>query len=76
MLGSNYDLLFVQLATRFLEFRVMLLEWAGSITCVGVSDVTHFATDIIIETDPKCLNGLRTMRFEEWLVGLHKPMES
>jgi len=36
----------------------MLLEWEGSITCAGLRGVTHFATDINMETDPKYLNGI------------------
>jgi len=36
----------------------MLLEWAGSIMCVGLSGVTRFATDIDMETGPKCLTGI------------------
>ena len=36
----------------------MLLEWAGSITCAGLSGVTRFATDIDMEADPKCLNTI------------------
>jgi hypothetical protein len=57
-MGPNYELLLFQLATRFLESRVMLLEWAGSITCAGLRGVTHFATDIDMETGPKCLTGI------------------
>ena len=26
--------------------------------CVGLSGVTRFATDIVMETDPKCLTGI------------------
>jgi hypothetical protein len=36
----------------------MLLERAGSITCAVLRGVTHFATDIDMETDPKYLNGI------------------
>jgi hypothetical protein len=36
----------------------MLLEWAGSIMCESLSGVTRFATDIDVETDPKCLTGI------------------
>jgi len=57
-MGPNYDLLLFQLATSFLESRVMLLEWAGSITCASLSGVTHLATDSDMETDPKYLNGI------------------
>jgi hypothetical protein len=57
-MGLNYDLLLVQLATRFLESRVMLLEWAGSITCAGLRGMTHFATGIDMETAPKYLTGI------------------
>jgi hypothetical protein len=57
-MGPNYDLLLFQLGTSFLESRVVLQEWAGSITCAGLSGVTHFATDIDTETDPKCLTGI------------------
>ena len=37
---------------------VMLLEWAGSITCAVLRGVTHFGTDIDTETDPKCLTAI------------------
>jgi len=57
-MGPNYDLLLFQLGTSFLESRVMLLEWAGSLTCAGLSGMTRFATDIDMETDPKYLNGI------------------
>ena len=36
----------------------MLLEWAGSITCAVLRGVRRFATDIDMETDPKCLNTI------------------
>jgi|CXWL01.1.fsa_nt_gi hypothetical protein len=36
----------------------MLLEWAGSITCAVLRGVRRFATEIGIETDPKCLNAI------------------
>jgi len=36
----------------------MLLEWAGSITCAVLTGVTRFATDLEMETDLKCLNGI------------------
>jgi hypothetical protein len=36
----------------------MLLKLVGSITCAGLSGVTHFATDSDMKTDPKYLNGL------------------
>lgn len=36
----------------------MLLERAGSIMCADLRGVTHFATGIDIETDPKYLNDI------------------
>jgi hypothetical protein len=57
-MGPNYDLLLFQFATSFLEFRVILLEWAGAITCADLRSVARFATDIDMEADPKYLNGI------------------
>ena len=49
---------------------------AGLITHGVLRGVTHFATDIDMETDPKCLDGIELMRFEAWSASLHRPMKS
>ena len=36
----------------------MLLEWAGSIMCAVLRGVRSFATEIDVEADPKCPNGI------------------
>jgi hypothetical protein len=54
-MGPNYDLLLFQLAQIFWS---NIAGMAGLITCAGLRGVTRFATNIDIETDPKCLNGI------------------
>ena len=54
-MSANYDLLLFQLAQIFWS---NIAGMAGLIMCAALRGVTRFATNIDIETDPKCLNGI------------------